>query len=72
MDLNEEHQNLYIPQWFEKEHFEEFLGSKLSDKQFQKIKEYLIEGSYIADKISNEVREELGYLKKDKPKLFKK
>ena len=74
MDLNEEHQNLYVPQWFEKEHFEGFLDLKLTDKQFQEIKEYLLEeaGEYIADRISDEIRGELAYLRKDKPKLFKK
>ena len=74
MDLNDKHKDLFIPQWFEKEHFEAFLDSKLTDKQFQKIKECLLEeaGGYIADRISDEIREELSYLKKDRPKLFTK
>ena len=72
MDINEEYQNLYIPQWFEKEHFENILCIKLTDKQFQKIKEGLIDGSgdYLADKISDAVRCELLTLKQDRPKLF--
>ena len=61
MDINEEHQDLYIPQWFDKSNFEDMLDKKLTDKQFQKIKEGLIDGSgdYLADKISDAVRCEL-------------
>ena len=74
MDLNDKHKDLFIPQWFEKEHFEKFLDIELTDKQFQEIKELLIEesGGSIADIISEDIREELSYLKKEHPELFKK
>ena len=72
MDLNEENKSLYIPQWFEKEHFEGLLDIKLTDEQFQEIKEGLLDGAgeYLADKISDAIRNELLCLKQDRPELF--
>lgn len=72
VDLNDKHKDLFIPQWFDKINFEDMLDKKLTDEQFQKIKECLLgeSGEYLADKISDEVRGELLYLKKDKPELF--
>jgi len=47
--------NLYFPNWFEKWHFEEMLGRKLTDEQFQEIKNYLDE--FVPDIISETICE---------------
>ena len=41
MDLNEEYEDLFVPQWYDKSNFEDILDKTLTDKQFQKIKDYL-------------------------------
>ena len=50
----------YFPNWFEKEHFEQFMGKKkLTDKQFEAIKSFLTGETDIDDVISATVREYL-------------
>lgn len=77
MNLNEKHKKLFIPQWFDKSHFEDFLNMNLTDKQFQILKNYLIDssGCYLADLISREVRillsgSYLNELKEIYPEIF--
>ena len=69
MNIKEQYPDLYFPNWFAKAHFEDILDLKLTDKQFQKIKEYL-KDSGIEDKISEVMRECLFDLKEYKPELF--
>ena len=50
----------YFPNWFEKEHFEGFMGKKkLTDKQFEALKIYLSNETNMHDDISATVREYL-------------
>lgn len=56
---NEGLKDWFFPNWFNKEHFEIFIGRRLSDNQFQRLKEYLLEYTDIWDEISNVVS---GYL----------
>jgi len=46
----------FFPNWFNKDHFEVFLGEKISDKEFEAWKEYLMDETNIFDAISNEVQ----------------
>lgn len=46
----------FFPNWFNKEHFEMFLCTTLSDKEFELWKKFLMEETNIYDCISNEVR----------------
>ncbi len=77
MNLNEKHKKLFIPQWFDKSHLESFLNKNLTDKQFQILKNHLIDssGSYLADLISEQVRillsgSYLNELKEIYPEIF--
>ncbi|MHB8281293.1 MAG: hypothetical protein ACYDDE_00645 [bacterium] len=73
MDLNDKNKELYIPNWYEKSHFEDMLDIKLSNKAFQKIKEYLVDtaGDVIADDISELIKTELRYAIAENPNLVK-
>ena len=73
MDLNEEHKDLFIPQWFDKSHFESFLNIELTNEKFQKLKDQLIDGSgdYLADLISESVRIELNAIMTVCPEILK-
>ncbi|MHB8281282.1 MAG: hypothetical protein ACYDDE_00590 [bacterium] len=71
-DLNDIHESLFIPQWFDKSHFEDMLDKKLTDTQFQRIKDHLIDGSgdYLAESMSESVREELEEILINIPEIF--
>ncbi len=71
-DFNKDYENIFIPQWFNKSHFESFLGQNLTDKQFQRLKDHLTDGSgdYLADSISEDVRILLNELKESYPEIF--
>jgi hypothetical protein len=73
MDLNEKHKDLFIPQWFDKSHFESFLDTKLTDEQFSKLKYHLLDGSgdYLADSISETVSIILHEIKESFPEILK-
>ena len=47
----------YVPNWYNKGHFEDFMGRKLTTKQFRLLKHRASED--LMDHISNEVREYL-------------
>ncbi len=72
MDLNEKHKDLFIPQWFDKSHFESFLDTKLTDEQFSKLKYHLLDGSgdYLADSISETVSIILHEIKESFPEIL--
>jgi hypothetical protein len=62
----------FFPNWFEKEHFEEFLGRDImSSDEFELWKTFLEEETDIYDKISNVVSEYLNDFK-DNFKEWKK
>jgi hypothetical protein len=46
-----------FPNWYEKEHFETFMDRKLTDEQFETLKDYVSED--LMDHISNDVSEYL-------------
>jgi hypothetical protein len=71
-DLNDIHQSLFIPQWFNKGHFEDILDKKLTDTQFQRIKDHLIDGSgdYLAESISESIRIDLNEILINIPEIF--
>ena len=73
MDLNKEYKDLFVPQWYDKSNFEDILDKTLTDKQFQKIKDYLINnaGDYIAESISERIREELNEIITVYPEILK-
>lgn len=62
---NETYKDYFFPNWFDKEHFSEFLGKELTDKDFQDWKEFLGQESTIADIISSEMRQLLLDTRKD-------
>ena len=72
MDLDTKYKKLFIPQWFDKSHFESFLDKKLTDEQFRKLKYHLIDGSgdYLADSISDTVRIILHEIKGSYPDIL--
>jgi hypothetical protein len=72
MDLNEKHNDLFIPQWFAKSNFEDMIDKTLTDKQFKIVKDYLINsaGDYIAESISERIREELNEMLKAYPEIL--
>jgi hypothetical protein len=49
-------QGVFVPNWFDREHFEMFLGRDLSDSEFTEICQTLWENG-IADRISEEIRD---------------
>lgn len=48
----DDYPDVYFPNWFEKEHFEMFVGRELADEEFEKIKEGLLDTD-----LANEVTE---------------
>ena len=52
INFNEIYHNLYIPQWFNKEHFEMFMKKKLTEKEFQNIKETILNEYDVENDIS--------------------
>ena len=50
---------IFFANWFEKEHFEWFLGKELTDKEFQELKKMMADDPIIADAVSEIIREHL-------------
>ncbi len=49
--------NIFFANWFEKEHFEWFLGKELTNDEFQEIKKQMEDDLIIADKVSEIVQD---------------
>jgi len=47
----------FFPNWFNREHFEDFANRKFTDKQFEDIKTFLVEETNMCDEISRIVSE---------------
>ena len=47
----------FFPNWYEKEHFEEFLDKEMTDEEFEKFKTYLVDETRIHDEISTTMGE---------------
>jgi len=49
---------IYVPNWFYKEHFENWTGQKLTDKEFTRLK-WVLDDTDMCDQISQLVAEYL-------------
>lgn len=47
----------FFPNWFNKEHFEEFGDVKMTDEQFEEFKKFLVDETSIHDEISTTMGE---------------
>lgn len=47
----------FFPNWYDKDHFEDFLGKKISKKDFEEFKEFLVDKTGIHDEVSNMMSE---------------